>query len=104
MSDNEENREGEEGEKDENEDGEQPVEEEDETVARLKEQELKFSSDIKEGISNLSEIAGGGSYGYAKLVLAEKEVERIFPVLLNYRSLRYVDLSTNSISDASLLT
>lgn len=100
----EENREFEEGEEGREEGEEKIVEEEDENSVRLREQEGKFRSDIKENLSNLSKTACGGSYAYVKLNLAEKEVERLFPVIASYSELRYLDLSSNALTDISAIT
>lgn len=40
---------------------------------------------------------------YTTLVLAEKELERLFNTILVYKQVKYLDISTNAISDISVL-
>lgn len=39
---------------------------------------------------------------YTRLNLAEKELERLFPVMLDYKEIRYLDLNTNTIADITI--
>ena len=79
------------------------VEEEDEETLRQKEALQKFSEDLKSGLSNLSKIGNNSSYSYVRLNLAEKELDRLYPVILSYKHIRYLDLSGNSLQDISLV-
>ena len=40
---------------------------------------------------------------YSKLSIAEKEIERLYDCLLDYRLVRYLDISTNAISNIQLV-
>ena len=40
---------------------------------------------------------------YTTLVLAEKELERLFDIILVYKQVKYLDLNSNTLSDFSLL-
>lgn len=40
---------------------------------------------------------------YTRLSISEKEIERLFPVILNYKEIRFLDISTNTITDISIL-
>lgn len=40
---------------------------------------------------------------YTRLNLSEKELERLFPVILRYKETRFLDVNTNSIPDISLV-
>lgn len=86
MSDNEDNKELEDGEEREEQDenGEEKGEEEDENTVRTRELEQKFSQDIKENLTNISKVGNNGSFAYVKLSLAEKEIDRLFPSLTLY--------------------
>lgn len=41
---------------------------------------------------------------YNRLSLAEKELERLYDCVLDLKHIRYLDLSTNTISDLALIT
>jgi len=40
---------------------------------------------------------------YTRLTIAEKELERLFPVILKYKEIRYLDINTNTIEDITLV-
>jgi Leucine-rich repeat (LRR) protein len=40
---------------------------------------------------------------FNRLTLAEKELERLFPVMLRYKEIRYLDINTNAIADISVV-
>lgn len=52
----------------------------------------------------LSKTSSNKSVAYNKLSIAEKEIERLFPVILKFKEIRYLDINTNSISDLSITT
>jgi hypothetical protein len=80
------------------------VEEEDEETVKNREAILKFQDDIRSGLSQISKTANNASYAYVRLNLAEKELERLYPPLLQYTQLRYLDLSGNQLSDVTVVT
>ena len=57
---------------------------------------------LKGALTGLGKTANNRSMAYTRLNLAEKELERIFPVMLDYKEIRYLDLNTNAISDISI--
>lgn len=59
---------------------------------------------MKGGLSGLGKTANNRSMAYTRLSIAEKEIERIFPIMLRFREVRYLDLNTNAISDLSLVS
>lgn len=40
---------------------------------------------------------------YTRLTISEKEIERLFPVMLHYKEIRFLDISTNTITDISIV-
>jgi Leucine-rich repeat (LRR) protein len=48
-------------------------------------------------LKGLSKSGDNGNFAYVSLRLGEKEIDRLWPVLLNYREVRYLDLSGNSL-------
>lgn len=59
---------------------------------------------LKGGLSGLGKTANNRSVAYTRLSIAEKEIERLFPVVLRFKEVRYLDLNTNAISDLSLVS
>jgi Leucine-rich repeat (LRR) protein len=59
---------------------------------------------LKGGLSGLGKTASNRTVAYTRLSLAEKEIERLFPVVLRFKEVRYLDLNTNAIADVSLVT
>jgi internalin A len=51
----------------------------------------------------LGKTADCTSMCYNKLSLAEKEIERLYDCILDFKNIRYLDINTNSISNISLL-
>ena len=47
----------------------------------------------------MSKIANNRSLAYTKVSLAEKELEKLFPVFDRYPHTRHLDLNTNTIPD-----
>ena len=47
----------------------------------------------------ISKIGDNSSYALVKLSLAEKDYDRLYKPLTNYKHLRHLDLSTNQITD-----
>ncbi|KRW98777.1 hypothetical protein PPERSA_03912 [Pseudocohnilembus persalinus] len=79
-------------------------EEEDEETIRIREAVQKFKEDIKSGLSQISKIQNNQSWAYVKLNLAEKELDKLYPPLLEYKHLRHLDISGNALTDISLVT
>lgn len=75
-----------------------------EEEARIKaEKDLKkLQEALKTSLSGLAKTANNRSMAYNRLSLAEKQLQRLFPVLLRYQEIRYLDLSSNTISDLTV--
>ena len=41
---------------------------------------------------------------YIKINLSEKELERVFPNILRFKHVQYLDLSSNTLTDVDVLT
>ena len=52
-------------------------------------------------ISNIHFVIDGSTYAYVTLNVEEKEVEELGEHLRNYRNLRYLNFSKNSLKDVS---
>ena len=59
----------------------------------------KLDEAFKGSLSGLYKTASNRSMAYTKLTLAEKELERLFPVFDKYSLVRHLDLNTNTIPD-----
>ena len=40
---------------------------------------------------------------YTRLTIAEKELERLFPIVLRFKEIKYLDVNTNAIADLSIV-
>ncbi|CAN5950649.1 unnamed protein product [Sphagnum jensenii] len=72
---------------------------------RLKREEeiKKLKEALKGGLTGLARTADCVSLCYNKLSIAEKEIERLYDCLLDYRLIRYLDINTNAISNIELV-
>lgn len=77
-----------------------------EEEARIKAEEdlKKLEEALKGGLSSLGKTANNRSVAYGRLSIAEKEIERLFPVILRFKEVRYLDLNTNAIADLAIVT
>lgn len=76
-----------------------------EEEARIKAEEdlRKLEEALKGSLSGLSKTSNNKSMAYTRLSLAEKQLERLFPVILRFKEIRFLDLNSNTISDISIV-
>jgi protein phosphatase 1 regulatory subunit 7 len=58
---------------------------------------------MKGALTGLSKTANNRSIAYTRLNLAEKELERLFPIVLRFKEVRFLDLNTNTVADISVV-
>lgn len=63
----------------------------------------KLEEALKGCVSGICKSADNTSMINGKLTLAEKEIERLFPSILKFSEVLHADLSTNMLSDVSIL-
>jgi len=65
---------------------------------------------LKANVAQLGKIGNGSTYAYLKMNLAvilnktklkEKEIEKLYDTIGSYKHLRYLDVSSNKITDLS---